>query len=274
MKEAKRALVMLALAVTVGCSSNLTPATPPPHEVVALRIYSTEDSFPLLQSLSLGFASQYPNIPIESNFYNQNILLEKLANGEIDYFLSHHFPAENDSEYWAAPLAQDALTVIVNSANRLTSLTIEDLRRIYRGYLTNWEEAGGEDLPITIYSRDEGAGIRLEFERLVMGQERTSPNALVLPSTQAVLEQVAVDLGAIAYLPLSLLDEEEGVQMVQIEGIPPSLENIEANRYPLRMSVYIIGLHEPVDNYLAFIAWAQGNAGQAALSEQYAPLPP
>jgi phosphate transport system substrate-binding protein len=272
MKEAKRALVMLALAVTVGCSSNLTPATPPPNEVVALRIYSTEDALPLLQSLSLSFAAQYTNIPIESYFHNQNILLEKLATGETDYVISHHFPTESESSYWAAPLAQDAVALIVNSANPLANLTIEDLRRIYRGYLTNWQELGGDDLPITIYSRDEGAGIRLEFERLVMGQERTSPNALVLPSTQAVLEQVELDLGAIAYLPLSLLNE--GVQLISIEGSSPSLESIQSNRYPFRMSLYIIGLTEPSDSYLAFIAWAQSSEGQTSISGQFAPLPP
>jgi phosphate transport system substrate-binding protein len=272
MKDTKQALAMLALAFTVGCSSNLTPATPPPNEVVALRIYSTEDAFPLLQSLSLSFASQYPNIPLENHVHSQNILLEKLADGEVDYFLSHHFPAERDGQYWAAPVAQDAIAIIVNPANPLATMHLEDLRRIYRGYLTNWQELGGDDLPIIIYSRDEGAGIRLEFERLVMGQERTSPNALVLPSTQAVLEQVAVDLGAIAYLPLSLL--REGAQLIAIEDVLPSLESLESNRYPLRMSLYVIGLLEPRNDYLAFIAWTQSREGQAALSERYAPLPP
>jgi phosphate transport system substrate-binding protein len=272
MKEAKRALASLVLAIIVGCTSNLTPATPPPNEAVALRIYSTEDAYPLLQSLSLSFASQYPDIPLENHFHNQNILLEKLANDEVAYFLSHHFPAENQTEYWAAPLAQDALAIIVNPENPLANLSIENIRRIYRGYLSNWQELGGNDLPITIYSRDESAGLRLEFERLVMGQERTSPNALVLPSPQAVLEQVAVDVGAIAYMPLSLLNDD--VRVVTIDGVLPSVETIMDNRYPLRLSLFIIGLSEPSENYLAFVAWAQSRDGQAGISEYYAPLPP
>lgn len=272
MKEAKRALAMLALTITVGCTSTLPPATPPPSEAVALRIYSTEDAFPLLQNLSQNFASQFPDIPLEIGFHNQNTLLEKLENGEISYFLSHHIPVENERDYWAAPLAQDAIVLVLNHENPLNEISMEDMRRIYRGYISNWQELGGEDSAITVYSRDESAGIRQEFERLVMGQERTSPNALILPSSQAILERVALDVGAIAYLPFSLLDES--VKLIPIEGSFASLESISQNRYPLRSTLYIIGLLEPIDDYLTFIAWAQSSAGQASLGSNYAPLPP
>lgn len=272
MKEAKRALATLALAFTVGCSSHLNPATPPPNEVVALRIYSTEDSFPLLQSLSQSFSSQFPNYALEIAFNNQSILLEQLDTGEMAYFLSHHYPNESQAEYWAAPIAQDAIAIVINPNNPMSNLSIEDLRRVYRGYISNWQELGGEDLPITLYSRDENAGIRQEFERLVMGQERTSPNALVLPSSAAVLERVAADRSAIAYLPLSQANET--MKLLAIEGVIPSLAAIGENRYALRTMIYVLGKHEATGDYLNFIAWSQSSAVQTLISTRYTPLPP
>lgn len=272
MKEAKRALATLALAITVGCSSHLTPATPPPNEAVALHIYSTEESFPLLQILSQNFLNQFSNYSLEIAFDNQNNLLAELETGEVSYFISHHYPNETQRDYWAAPITQDAIALVVNQNNPADNLGIEDLRRIYRGYISNWKELGGEDLPITLYSRDENAGIRQEFERLVMGQERTSPNALVLPSSAAILERLSADRSAIAYLPLSQVDSS--LKILAIESVLPSLSSIRENRYALRMMIYIIGLNEAEGDYLNFIAWSQSQAVQEILSPKYAPLPP
>jgi phosphate transport system substrate-binding protein len=271
MKLAKRTLAILTLAVSVGCTRQLVPATPPPTEAAIFYISSTHAAKPLLQTLMANYYDSFPEQAFETSTGNYAAMQQSLANGNTSYFLSQHLPSNNEIVVWAAPLAQDGLALIVHPSNPIQNMTTEQIRRIYRGYISNWTELDGADLSITLYSRETGSGTRLEFERMIMGRERTSPNAQILPSTQAMLEQVANDPTAIAYIPLS--QSNDGVQILSINGIRPSLETIEDNIYPLRYTLFIIGLAEPEDAYRDFVGWSQGLDGQAALSGQFAPLP-
>lgn len=272
MKRAKRTLAIVALAVvSVGCTSQLMPATPPATEAVMLHISSTHASRPLLQTLIANYHDSFPEQVFETSTGNYSTMLQSLADGNTNYFISQHLPSNNDIVFWAAPLAQDGLVLIVHPSNPIRELTIEQILGIYRGYITNWAELDGIDLNITLYSRETGSGTSLEFERLLMGQQRISPNAQILPSTQAVLEQVANDPRAIGYIPLS--QSNDSIRILSINGITATLTTIEDNTYPLRYTLFIIGLAEPKNDYHDFIAWSQGLEGQITLSGQFAPLP-
>ncbi|MGJ3238436.1 MAG: substrate-binding domain-containing protein [Anaerolineae bacterium] len=261
---------MMILTVTVGCSNQFLTATPPPPAVTVLSIYSTYDTRSLIAHLATQQYEQDHNVRFVLESNNHQTLLDQLNTERIDYFLSHHNPADDPSEQWSAPLVQDGLAFVTHPGNPVQTLSIDELRRIYRGFITSWSELGGEDANIVLYSREAGAGIRLEFERLVMGQQRTSPNAQVLSSSQLIAQQVADDPHAIGYMPISLLNDQ--TQVLAIEGQLPSLARIEDNSYPLRTTIYVIGRTEPNRAYRQFFIEIQ-NASEQLLNEQYAPLP-
>lgn len=270
MNRAKRTLALLALTTLVGCSNRLQPATPPQGETT-LQIYSTYATTPLVTTLTSLYMETHPEITFEYAVANHQTMLNRLMAGDMPYFVSNHLSAESALSLWAAPLAQDGLVIITGLDNLVTNLNMEELRRIYRGYITNWEEVGGADLDIVLYSRESGSGTRAEFERLVMGQQRTSPNAQIVPSIAAMLASINTEPGAVGYVPLSQLTDS--VKVLSIDNIQPSLTTISSNSYPLRSTLYIIGLSEADGAYRAFVAWAQGMEGQMAIRSQYAPLP-
>lgn len=270
MKQAKCAIVMVVFAVTVSCTNHLLPATPPPPVAEVLPVYFTTDTNPLFNLIAADAYESEPNIIFEHHSDNHQSLLRQLDDGEIAYFISHHNPANSTQQRWSAPLAQDALVLIVHRSNPITNMTVQQIRRIYRGFISNWSEVGGNNGEITFYSRETGAGIRLEFERLVMGQQRTSPNARVLSSSQLIIEQIADDPQGIGYIPLSLLDEAN--KPIAIDTILPSLTGVIDNSYPLRATIYVIGQQEPTSAYRQLFIWIQ-NIGQESLSGIYAPLP-
>ena len=269
MKQAKYAIVSMVFAVTVGCTTQLLPATPPPLETEVLPIYHTGDTQLLVTTANQHYEADY-NVLFEQHSDNHQNLLIQLDPNSISYFLSHHNSVGQNPELWSAPLVQDGIALIIHPDNPVRNLSIEELRRVYRGFVSNWSELGGQDADIAFYSREEGAAIRLEFDRLVMGQQQTSPNAQVLSSSDLVIERVASDLQGIGYIPLSLLNDE--TQALAIETILPSLTSLADNSYPLRSTVYVIGLQEPSNAYREFFIWIQ-NSGQEALSSVYAPLP-
>ena len=133
--------------------------------------------------------------------------------------MSSHLTSDQGQSLWAAPIAQDGLAIIVNADNPVANLTTEQIRRIYRGFTTTWQDVGGPDAPIVLFSREEGSGTRAEFERLVMGQQRVSPNARVLPSSTAMMASVAAESMAVGYVPFSQVNAE--VRVLAVDGISP-----------------------------------------------------
>ena len=271
MKQATRTIAILAVSALVGCAGQMQPVTPPDATPMVLRVHSTTATAPLLATFEEAYSQVQPRIVIDGQSANHAALVTQLQAGQIDYFLSHHYP--DDPTLWVAPLAQDALTLITAPTNPTASITTDQLRRLYRGYTRNWADVSGgtHTADVTLYSRENGSAIRTEFERLVMGQETISPNTQVLTTNSAILMRVADQTGAIGYMPLSQLNQR--VRVLAVDGVRPSRETILDLQYSLRMTIYVIGQAEPQRDYRAFIGWMQGGAGQAAIPASYAPLP-
>jgi phosphate transport system substrate-binding protein len=267
MGRTKRTFAIVAFTL-VSCSSRTLPAATPTLQLTTLRLYSTTATAPLVNDLAASYSQLYPSFAFDIVIGNYEAMADRLNQGEIAYFMSNHLPA--DSPLWAAPIGQDGIVVIVHPDNPLTDLTIAELREVYQGYIGNWRELSGMELPITVISREDGSGTRAEFERLVIGERRTVMSAQIAPSSAAVVESVAVRPGSIGYVSMSYLNPS--VRPVAVDGVLPTSETVYENTYPLRTTLFFIGLTEPVDDYRVFIGWAQSPEGQAVVSRHYAPL--
>lgn len=267
MRGTKRALVVVAFTL-VSCSSQFIPAATPTSKSAVLRLYATTPVVPLIEELTTTYSQMYPTISFDIVSGNYETIVEQVLREKTAYFLSNHLPA--DSPLWAAPVGQDGIAVIVHPDNNIANLTTEQLRAIYQGRVANWDELGGQDAAIIVVSREDGSGTRAEYERLVMGERRTTPSAQVAPSSEAMVMSVRRQPGAVGYVSMSYLNP--GVQSVDVDGIAPTLDNVYANAYPLRSTLFIIGMEEPEGDYRAFIGWVQSPEGQAVVAHKYAPL--
>lgn len=268
MKRTKWSLAIVILAITVGCTTQSIPIEPPPATTEVLQVYTTTDTSNVATLITQNYFN-IANIRLSTRVRNHQILLNQLNNHEIDYFISHHAPSDSQA-YWSAPLLQDGIAIITHKENIIDNISNTQLRRIYRGFITNWAELGGDDADIIVYSREDGAGIRLEFDRMVMGQQQTTPNAQILSSTVSIIEQVKNEPNAIAYIPMSLITT--GINVLSIDTVVPSINTISDNSYPLRLNIYVIGLQAPTNSSQELFSWIQ-NLGEDALQAQYAPLP-
>ncbi|HYO89678.1 MAG TPA: phosphate ABC transporter substrate-binding protein [Candidatus Limnocylindrales bacterium] len=276
-RRAGRALIVVAFTL-VSCSTRVSPSATPTLETRALRLYATSAALPLLEDLTHSYSSLNRDIvfEIESGSYRE--MLARLVAGETPYFLSTYLPPDDAQQVplWAAPVARDGIAAIVHPGNPVTSLTTAQLRAIYESDIQNWRELGGADMPITVFTREDGSGTRAEFERLVMGDRPTAPLARIAPSSDAMRESIARDPSAIGYLSTALLDAT--VRALAVDGRAPSPATLADDSYPLRSFLYVIGLREPDGSepldldYRAFVAWVQGPEGQAIAARRYAPL--
>jgi phosphate transport system substrate-binding protein len=269
MQRTRRALVTMAF-VLASCSSPVLPASTPTTHAVTLRLYATSATLPLLNDLIRAYAQRTPDVSFDVRSASYESVIDLLLQEPDAYFVTNHLPPPETSALWGAPIGQDAVAVIAHPDTGVSGLTQAHLREIYQGRITNWQALGGSDQEIAVISREDGSGTRAEFERLVMGERRTTSTALVAPSSAAMLELAARQPGSIGYVSLGWLDAR--VAVLAIDDVLPTPETVAANAYPLRTTLFIAGLGEPEGALRAFVAWTQSPEGQAVVARRYAPL--
>jgi phosphate transport system substrate-binding protein len=275
MHAAKRTLAIVALTTSlVSCSGQTVPASTPTLQAEPLRLYATTATLPLLNDLIAVYSEQHPLLAfdVQTGGY-QTLLTRLLASDDAAFFITNHLAA--DSPLWAAPLGQDGIGIIAHPRVGISALTLDQLRAIYQGNVTRWNEVGGRNMPVVVVSREDGSATRAEFERLVMGRRQTTAAARVAPSSSAMLATVADTPGSIGSVSSgSLAGLDTAALTLAIEGARPSLETVADGSYPLRSTLYITGTDAPVGAYYLFISWMQSPEGQAIIARRHAPLLP
>ena len=259
------------MSTLVGCSTSLakqvTHATT--IDPALLRIGSTHVTANLMVELSFAYKNIQPNVPIwlEQNSFAK--MLDRLQHGDIDYFVSHHALASED--YWQIPIAQDGIAIITHPDNPIQSLALDEVRAIYQGELDNWDSLGGIAIPIVPILPSKDSAIRLEFERLVFGNNTPAIGSEFGDSEETILHRVQTQVGSIAFLPLHMVTD--AVNLVAIDGVIPNMSTITDNLYPLRTFIYVIGLKPALPVYQSFFDWIQSAEGQEIVSQSHIALP-
>ena len=139
--------------------------------------------------------------------------------------------------------AVDAIVPIVNPKNSLKNLSLDDLRKIYKGEIKNWKEVGGPDAPIVLVSRDTSSGTFETWESLVMKNQRVSPRALLQSSNGTVVQTVSRNPNAIGYVGLGYVVPI--IKAVEINGIKATPETAKNGKWPLSRDLYLYTNHQP-----------------------------
>lgn len=122
------------------------------------------------------------------------------------------------------------ITPIVNKEIGLENISMENLKKIFSGDITNWKEIGGNDLDVVILNRADGSGTRYTFEKWVMDGTATK-RSQEQESTGMVRQIVADTPGAISYLAFSYVTED--VHTLSIDAIEPTEDNVINNSWPI-----------------------------------------
>ena len=133
-------------------------------------------------------------------------------------------------------VALDGLAVIVHPSNSRGNLTIEQIRDIYTGAITNWKELGGPDQKIVVISRDTNSGTYESFNTLVLKDAKLKGGAEYVGSGGAIRQRVLSTEAAIGYVGLAFT---EGVKTLQVNGIKPTAETVIAKTYPIARPLYM-----------------------------------
>lgn len=171
-----------------------------------------------------------------------------------------------EKSLYAVTIAKDAIAVIVHPKNPVEDLPLVKIRDIFSGKIRNWKALGGQDHPITLVIREEGSGTREAFQKLVMGEEEISLEALVQDSNGAIRQVVSGDPNAIGYISLGLVNEK--VKALRISGVEPNVKNIETGRYHLVRPFLFVFNSEPTGEVKAFLDFVRCQEAQELLCKE------
>jgi phosphate transport system substrate-binding protein len=168
-------------------------------------------------------------------------------------------------------VAHDGVAVIVNKNNPVEKLTIDDLHRIFTGEVKNWKELGGKDVPIVMLSREVNSGTHEYFKEQVIqlgnkdSTDEFSKQALLLSSSQAIVEETVSNEGSIGYLGMGYVSDR--TKSLQISGdgkefYLPTIDNVVKKAYPLSRGLYFYTNGEPQGLAKLFIEFALSPTGQ------------
>jgi phosphate transport system substrate-binding protein len=172
-------------------------------------------------------------------------------------------------------IANDAIVMIVNSQNSIDQLTLGQIRGIYNGTYTNWNQVGGADQAIVVVGRDSASGTREYFVEYVMKKENVTKKPEEFNSNGGVQQKVSQTPGAVGYVGLGF---GAGVRelTLNVDGTPvaPTLDNITTKAYPIVRPLYMLTKGEPsglAKEYLDFIKSAEGQ--EVVASADFIPVP-
>lgn len=179
--------------------------------------------------------------------------------------------------------ALDGLAVVVNPKNPVNKLTLEQLAQIFTAKITNWREVGGPDLKIVILSREVNSGTHVYFKEHVLrkgdpnAKEEFAPAALLLPSSQAIADEIAANSAAIGYYGMGYISNKQKPIMIakdkNSEYLAPNTENIINGKYPISRPLFVYTNGEPQGLVKKFIDFCLSQKGQeVVLKTDFVPI--
>jgi ABC-type phosphate transport system substrate-binding protein len=188
------------------------------------------------------------------------------------------------------PVAVIIFAVVANKQANVFNLTVPELRRIFRGTITNWQQVGGANLPVRIVARIAGSGTRRTFGQKVLGRGEPSfssyncmdknavPGSPVdrceVADTETLLQRVSDIPGAIGYAETSDAAAYPGVESLKLGGWDPDIGAVQRGAYPYWTDEYLYTNGSPAHGTLAatFLAYLNSDAARDILrSHDYTP---
>ena len=212
-----------------------TPSEEPADEALS-GVVNTDGSTSMADVMAVlqeSFKELNPDVTVNYSGTGSGAGIEAVLAGTVDIGLSSRALKDEEKAEGAVEniVALDGVAIVVNPANGVEDLTVEQIAQIFTGEITNWSELGGEDLEIAVYGREDGSGTRGAFEEIV-GVEGTCVYTNEYSSTGDVIGGVAGNANAIGYASLSAVDDT--VKAVKVGGVAPSEATVKDGTYEIQ----------------------------------------
>lgn len=224
----------------------------------------------ILNDMIDEFTAQNPDVTIEYTGTGSSAGIKDAKAGVNNIGASSRELKDEEKEdtFKEEVFAYDGIAVVVNPANEVQNITMQQMADIYSGKITNWSELGGKDAEIFVVSREESSGTRSAFEELVGLEDAggLTGSAAVSEGNGPVQAAVAGNENAIGYVSFSFIDES--VKALTVDGVEATAELAKSGEYKLsRPFMFVYYEDKATDAGLAFLEFAISEDGQSCVED-------
>lgn len=274
--------LLLSILLLAGCAQ-ASVVTPTP---ITITIAGSTEMRPVLNELTAAYSQRHPNVLFAIRGGGSILGETWLENQRIGLAASTRLPDEDDTPatIMRIPIGLDGVSVIVHPNNPVADLTLAQLRDIYSGKTLDWQDVGSGSGDILLVSREDGSATRMLFESRVMNEEGVSLTAVVMPTSEAVVDYVADHPNAIGYVSRAYVLAEDllptdgsqenlaGVRLVPVESRLPTSEDIRTQRYHLTRPIYLLRRQADTTQLQPFIDFVLSPVGQEIVARYHIPI--
>ena len=250
------ALVILLLTAVFGAGCIST------EDTETISIAGSTTVLPVAQAAAEEYMNQHSNADIQVSGGGSGVGATSVIGGTADIgMLSRDLKAseKEGNTLKEFVVGKDGIALVGHPSNTVSDLSLEQVKAIYQGTITNWKEVGGADSEIVLIGRDSSSGTREFFTEFVLDKEDAAKEMQELNSNGAVAQAVSITPGAIGYVSLEYVDDS--LKAFSIAGVAPTVDNVISGIYEINRPLLMVTNGEPeglAADYLAFILSEEG----------------
>ena len=265
--------VFAAGLVLTGCGGNDAGESGPSGKVT---VSGSSALLPLAKDAAQKFKAKNDQVSITLNAGGSGTGLKQVSEGSVDIGNSDVFAKEKLPEAKAAELVDHKVAVTVMApvvskeiGTNVKSLTKAQLQDIFTGKVTNWKDVGGPDEAVVLITRPSTSGTRALFTKYALdGKEESSNKSMETDDSGTLVQTVSQTKGAIGYVALSYLMNNNTVTPLAIDGVEPTLDNVYNGKYPVWGYEHMYTKGEATGAVKAFIDFIMSKDYSADIEKQ------
>lgn len=262
MKFNRTLLMVVALVAALAAPQAAMAAT--------IKLSGSTTVQPLAQQWAAAYHKLNKSVNIIVAGGGSSVGFTDVNNGSVDIGMSSREPKTTSSTEMALTktrMAKDGLCVAVNPKNTVRRLTSAQIKAIYTGQITNWNQVGGPNARIILCGRTGASGSYAYFKETYLGNAKQSPRTKQYSSNGMVRSAVARTKYGIGYMSVAILNSS--VRGVITDGVAPTRANCAAGRFTYVRPLYFLTKGAQSSTVSSFIKWCNSKAGQKIAVKEY-----
>ena len=273
--------LLLAVLVTSmsGCSRNDNNAA---NEKTSITIKGSDTMVHLASTWAEVFMNENTGIEISVTGGGSGTGIAALLNGTTDICAASRKIKDKETKLAAEKgiaakeivVARDGIAVIVNPANPVSELTVEQIGDIFTGKTEKWDQFGGDAETIEILSRESSSGTYVFFQGKVLNKQDYSQKAKLMPATSAIVQSVTSNKTAIGYVGLGYAVAAKGkVKVLAVKAdatspaVIPSEQTVKTGEYEIARPLHLYTNGQTTGIVKKFIDFCLSDQGQEIVRE-------
>ena len=252
------------------CSLDASLAQADGHKLV---ITGSSTMAPLVAEIGKRFETRHPGVRIDVQTGGSSRGIADVINGVADIGMASRALKSQEQHLHGSVIAQDGITIILHRSNPVQELTDDQIRAIYTGGITHWNQVGGLDAPITVVNKAEGRSTLELFLDYFHLSNRDVHAHVVIGDNEQGIKTVAGNPNAIGYVSIGTAqyDATHGIpiRLLPLQHIPATIETVREGTFPLSRPLTLVTKSLPTGLIKTFIDFAQSSQVHDLILKQY-----